>query len=552
MVRGLQPGWGKCSRTISLSCFPQALAYCKDTIAVGSDSCDIILFNAITGIHRSVLLGHVGAVRSLEFSLDGIFLVSGSNDETVNLWDIQTGCIVKTFHGHTDWVSHVSISPDSAMIASGSENGIVHLWDIKTGGCHCSVNWHNGINSLSFSPTNPQLLIFAFHNNIVQKWNTNDYKVGPAFPGSYATFSPDGTHFVLWGGMVALVQNSNSGVITAKLQVSSDDFQCCCFSPNGKLLAGGAGHTVYIWDITSFDPHLIKTFIGHTRPILSLIFSSSFISSSIDQSIKFWQIGDSLTDSIAIKPEFTPVISTSIMSISLQTDDDIAILCDKAGVVTVWNILTGLYIDSFHTPARKSTPEDMRLVDNRLILIWENQEFLFKGEKHIWDSKKGKLQKIKPTPYMRARISGDGSKVFFLNDQSIQAWSIYAGRVIGEVTYLGQVDPDSFHVVGSRVWVDCLDLQTQGWDFGATSSAPVQLPRTILGPNICHLDFTGGTTVWGTSPSTGIKGPVARKTSFQLPGMHKESTIIKWNGQYLVAGYESGEFLILDFNLITP
>ena len=38
---------------------------------------------------RSVLVGHVGVVNSLAFSRDGRQLVSGSDDSTVLIWDLD-------------------------------------------------------------------------------------------------------------------------------------------------------------------------------------------------------------------------------------------------------------------------------------------------------------------------------------------------------------------------------------------------------------------------------------------------------------------------------
>jgi WD40 repeat protein len=55
----------------------------------------------------------------LAFSSDGTSLVSGSDDCTVKLWDVQTGGTVKTFFGHTELVLSVSISADYTIIASG-------------------------------------------------------------------------------------------------------------------------------------------------------------------------------------------------------------------------------------------------------------------------------------------------------------------------------------------------------------------------------------------------------------------------------------------------
>ena len=121
VVKGLQAKWGICSRTVSLD-GPQALACWKDLVAVGLGSGDIIILDAITGVCMFILSCHTDWVISLAFSLDGIFLISGSNDTTVNLWDIQTGGVIKTFSDHTGWIWSVSISLDCTVIASGSDD----------------------------------------------------------------------------------------------------------------------------------------------------------------------------------------------------------------------------------------------------------------------------------------------------------------------------------------------------------------------------------------------------------------------------------------------
>ena len=74
-------------------------------------------------------------VESVAFSPDGRFLASGSQDQTVRLWEVPTGQSLKTLSGHTNKVWSVVFSPDGRLLASGSADATIKLWDIQTGDC---------------------------------------------------------------------------------------------------------------------------------------------------------------------------------------------------------------------------------------------------------------------------------------------------------------------------------------------------------------------------------------------------------------------------------
>ena len=197
VVYGLQAEWGRCSRTVSLDYYNSPLACWEDILAACSRSHNIITFDTITGISMSVLSGHTSTVWCLTFSLNGTFLVSGSEDRTVKLWDIQTGGVVKTFCGHTDGVVSVSVSPDCTIIASGSKDSTIRLWKVQTGECYHVICEHSGtVHSVSFSPTNSQLLMSASLDHTVRQWNISGHQIGPSYKGDYVTVSLDGTCFV--------------------------------------------------------------------------------------------------------------------------------------------------------------------------------------------------------------------------------------------------------------------------------------------------------------------------------------------------------------------
>ena len=103
------------------------------------------------------------------------------------------------------------------------------------------------------------------------------------------------------------------------------------------------------------------------------------------------------------------------------------------------------------------------MIETRPIVVWHETE-----EICIWDGQKSDLERVDTHTDKCAgiRISGDGSKVFYLTDQSIQAWAIQTGEAVGKVELEGKACVDPLRVDGSKIWVCFEDSSIQGWDFG--------------------------------------------------------------------------------------
>jgi len=579
VVKGLQTEWGKCTCTITTCDSPPPASW-KDLVAFNVNlNYEIEIHNAITGTCISILSGHTHWLDSVAFSSDGRYLVSGSCDKTVKLWDIQTGGDIKTFHGHTGRIDSVSISWDCTTIASGSRDKTIRLWDTQTGECHHIIDEHKDrINIVIFSPTNSQLLISASEDNTIRWWDVNGHQISPTYEGNNVALSSDGALFVSCGKSAATVQNSNTGAVVAELQVSGKNPQCCCFSPDDKFVLGGIGHIIYIWEITNSGPHLVETLVGHMHNIRSLTFSSSFVSYSSGQ-IKFWQISTVLADQVATNSESIQCAPAPIKSITLQAYDGIAISCDSTGVVRIWDISTGHCKGFFHTPVQNFVLIDAWLINNRLMVVWYRDKVIY-----VWDNEKGELLCTIAiscdTDPLCLRISGDGSKKFLQGSEKhiqasekpgilpvasshIQALDIWTGEVVSETKLeCGGQFPGSLVVNGSRFGVRFVErgsigdednsvgaTGTQWWDLGTVGITPILLSNTPL--DRPHLDFLCNANIYSYVPSQ-VEDTTNGKVVFWLFGRHGRHSDTQWDGRYLVAGYESGEVLILDFDSLPP
>ncbi|CAG8305048.1 unnamed protein product [Penicillium salamii] len=97
------------------------------------------------------LEGHSDWIWFVAFSLDGQTVASGSDDNTIKLWDAQTGKELQTLEGHPDLVAsivgqiptqphrHISVAND--WVAFGNQNLIWLPAEYRP--FHCSAIQHD-------------------------------------------------------------------------------------------------------------------------------------------------------------------------------------------------------------------------------------------------------------------------------------------------------------------------------------------------------------------------------------------------------------------------
>ena len=200
-------------------------------------------------------LGHSDWIFSLAFSPDGRYVLTGSSDNTVVLWEMATGKQIQKFVGHSNRVNSVSFSPNGRYVLTGSGDNTAILWEKETG---------------------KQIRKFMGHS-----WAVNS-----------VAFSPDG-RYVLTGSWdkMAFQWETSTGKQIQKFAGHNDGIFSLAFSPDGRhMLTGSNDQTAILWDTTSGK--LVRKFVGHTQPVKSVAFSPDgryVLTGSWDSTTRLWQ-----------------------------------------------------------------------------------------------------------------------------------------------------------------------------------------------------------------------------------------------------------------------
>jgi WD40 repeat protein len=77
--------------------------------------------------------------RSIRFSHDGRYIVSGDDSNSIKVWDVSRNLEVARLTDHQSWIWSVSFVNNSQFIVSASEDGTAKLWDFKKNECLCTL-----------------------------------------------------------------------------------------------------------------------------------------------------------------------------------------------------------------------------------------------------------------------------------------------------------------------------------------------------------------------------------------------------------------------------
>ncbi|XP_015697972.1 putative coatomer subunit beta'-3 [Oryza brachyantha] len=89
------------------------------------------VWNIRSSRHEFTLSGHGSLVNSFDYFTHGnqLYMITGSWDKTAKIWDCQRRTCVQTLLGHMDCITCVCSHPDLPILLTGSNDETVRVWN---------------------------------------------------------------------------------------------------------------------------------------------------------------------------------------------------------------------------------------------------------------------------------------------------------------------------------------------------------------------------------------------------------------------------------------
>ena len=79
---------------------------------------------------ETVLRGHLGGVNSVAVTSDNKYVISGSLDNTIRIWNLLEKRQETILQGDLNEVNIVAVTSDKKYIVSGSDDKTIRIWNI--------------------------------------------------------------------------------------------------------------------------------------------------------------------------------------------------------------------------------------------------------------------------------------------------------------------------------------------------------------------------------------------------------------------------------------
>lgn len=264
-------------------------------IISGSSDGIIKLWDLPTGTHLRTQ-NIVKGVNSMAISPNEDYLILGTKRSTLELYQIPTMEKISLYENLKSNARSVVFSPNGKYLIANSSQTSIKVWDFSSKNIMYTFTYNLGvINSLAVSSDN-RYLISGSTDNTIKIWTLETGQLLNTLR-SYnllqsLAISPNGKYIISTSGASINLWELSTARRIWSYKKHSKNVHYVTFSPNGDFIISGSGdNTVRIWDVKTGK--ILKTLQGHTGSVYSVTVSPDgnyIISGSQDKTIKVWNL----------------------------------------------------------------------------------------------------------------------------------------------------------------------------------------------------------------------------------------------------------------------
>ena len=388
-----------------------------------------------------------GAYFTDRLSPDGKLALATGEDQRLRLYDVDTG---RELHRFPHAGRATAFDGDSRLAAICGGDTTIRIWDAKERKEIDSFRLPDpgAINDIEFSPDGQTLLVgrdggFAHlvtvsTGEIVKSWETALHQI------KGVACSPDGRH-VAWVGTpspaVYVADLSDPEKREFSLVGSTDQNVCVEFTRDGRyVLSGGFGQTIRVWNLGSRKQ--VATFTGHRRHIEDLAAlpdGRHVVSAAEDGTLRLLRLPQSAWsenrarhgDLVEVRRlEGQTKRSTGIHFLRKGTQ---AISSCGDGGLRIWDLKTGDLVRTLDDPKVGALSSVAVSADERFAVT---THFAHVGQIHVWDLESGKAVQVidvgRVAVFGTAFLPEKNRIVSGTHKGQLQVWDLISGKEVGD------------------------------------------------------------------------------------------------------------------------
>jgi len=437
----------------------QGCTYSPDGRLIASTSMDntIRVWKAATG--KLVYTLETTNPKTCLFSPDGrIILVRAHN--CLQLWETSNGRLMRTMNDGTFIAEACAFSPDGRFVVSVSDNRSLNLCEVETGKNYCHLAGHtDDIKGCAFSPDG-RYIVSAGHDQTIRIWDT----AGKSIPVSQedivelhglCEFSPNGRYMITLSNksyQMMEVCDATTGRRDHLLKGSVG--QLPRFSPDGSLFASIDAKTLQVSEVAT--GRVLKPLTGHSNHIVYFAFSPNgrnIVTASQDKTLRVWDVNSGIPLHILEDPRI------GLRKCEFSPDGQLVLSVGGDNTLRVWDATNGQLLNLLEY--RASTITDGAFSpDGRRIASTGFPRGYYKeagSSIRIWDASTGELLHKLEGHTKSCQFSPDGALLVVQDHSSIQVWELSTNKLLFDLDFKSPVFSYQFVLDGKLILVTCRD-----------------------------------------------------------------------------------------------